>query len=210
MEATYAVKWREPDGQTYLGRLALGACTLELEGRGPEAAIVSRQIGYEEIVVARVGIRGDDRLEGRPAIVIERPDGRYLVTSAGMGAGVVQEIADRLADHRATALRRATVVVPLRNGALAAVRELVAQGPPFDPAGTALTQHQLLLTEEEAIFVFEAQSEQGLAALLGELDLWAAADAWQQFVAGPPRVAVVAYAWERPEQRVVPAVGLGF
>lgn len=101
------------------------------------------------------------------------------------------------------------MVVPLRADALAGVRELVAQGPPFDPAKTALTQHQLLLTEQEAIFVFEAQTEEGLAALLGQLDIWAAAVAWRDLVAGPPRLAAVAYAWERPEPRVVPAVGLG-
>ena len=102
------------------------------------------------------------------------------------------------------------VVVPLKPGALAGVRELVAQGPPFDPARTALTQHQLLLTEQEAIFVFETQSEEGLAVLLGQLDILAAAVAWRELVAGPPRLAAAAYAWERPEPRIVPAVGLGF
>ena len=100
--------------------------------------------------------------------------------------------------------------MPLKVGALAGVRELVAEGPPFDPSRTALTQHQLLLTEQEAIFVFETQSEEGLADLLGQLDILAAAVAWRDFVAGPPRLASVAYVWERPEPRVVPAVGLGF
>ena len=33
VSTTYAVKWREPDGRTYLGRLSLGACALGLEGR---------------------------------------------------------------------------------------------------------------------------------------------------------------------------------
>jgi hypothetical protein len=209
VKTTYAVKWREPDGQTYLGRLALGARTLGLEGRQPDGPAVNRQIGYEEILDLHIGNRGADRLDGQPALVVDRSDGRYLVTSAGMGAGIVQEVADRLADFRRPSLRRATVVVPLQAGALAGVRELVAHGPPFDPAKTAITQHQLLLTEQEAIFVFEAQTEEGLAALLGQLDIWAAADAWRDLVAGPPRVAAVAYAWERPEPRVVSAFGLG-
>lgn len=209
MRTTYAIKWREPDGQTYLGRLAFGARTLALQGRGPDGPAVDTQIAYEEILNLSIGSRGADRLDGQPALVVERADGRYLVTSAGIGAGIVHEIVDRLADLRGGALRRATVVVPLRAGALAGVRELVAQGPPFDPAKTALTQHQLLLTEQEAIFVFEAQTEEGLAALLGQLDIWAAAVAWRDLVAGPPRLAAVAYAWERPEPRVVPAVGLG-
>jgi len=210
VKTTYAVKWREPDGKTYLGRLALGARTLGLEGRGPDGPAVTRQVGYEEILGLRIGSRGADRLDDQPALVFDRADGRYLVTSAGMGAGIVQEIADRLAGFRGSARRRATVVVPLRAGALAGVRELVAKGPPFDPARTALTQHQLLLTEQEAIFIFETQSEEGLAALLGQLDIMAAAVAWRDLVAAPPRLAAVAYAWERPEPRIVPAVGLGF
>ncbi len=210
MKTTYAVKWREPDGQTYLGRLALGARVLDLEGRQRDGPAMNRQIGYEEILSLRIGSRGADRLDGQPALVVERADGRYLVTSAGLGAGIVQEVADRLAGLRGHARRRATVILPLKTGALAGVRDLVAQGPPFDPARTALTQHQLLLTEREAIFVFETQSEEGLAALLGQLDILAAAVAWCDLVAGPPRLAAVAYAWERPEPRIVPAVGLGF
>ena len=210
MATTYAVKWREPDGRTYLGRLALGARTLGLEGRERDGLAIDRQFGYEEILSLRIGSRGADRLDDQPALIMERADGRYLVASAGMGAGIVQEVADRLAGFRGAGRRRATVVVPLKAGALAGVRELVAGGPPFDPARTALTQHQLLLTEQEAIFVFETQSEEGLAELLGQLDILAAAVAWRDFVAGPPRLASVAYVWERPEPRMVPAVGLGF
>jgi len=209
VKTTYAVKWREPDGQTYLGRLTLGMRTLALEGRRRNAPASTRQIGFEEILSLRIDSRGRDRFDGQPALVVERADGVYLVTSAGMGAGIIHEIADRLAGFRGDARRRATVVVPLKAGALVGVRELVADGPPFDPARTALTQHELLLTEQEAIFVFESQSEEGLAALLGELDVLSATVAWRDLVAGPPRLAAVAYAWERPEPRIVPAVGLG-
>jgi hypothetical protein len=209
VKTTYAVKWREPDGQTYLGRLALGPRTLRLEGRGSGGPAVNRQIGYEEVQGLRLGSHGPDRLDGRPALVFERADGPYLVTSAGMSAGIVQELVDRLAGLRLAAPLRATVVVPLKEDAVDSVRELVAHGPPFDPAETALTRHQLLLTPQEAIFVFEAETEQGLAALLGQLDIWAAAVAWRDLVGGPPRLAEVAYAWERLEPRVVPAVGLG-
>ena len=198
-----------PTGGPYLGRLVLGAQTLRFEGRGSDGPAVNRQIGYREILGLRVGSHGADRLDGQPALVVERADGRYLVTSAGIGAGIVQELVDRLAGLRRGALRRATVVVPLHAGALARVRELIVHGPPFDPAKTALTQYQLLLTEHEAIFVFEAQTEEGLAVLLGQLDVLAATVAWRDLVAGPPRLAAVAYAWERPEPRLVPAVGLG-
>lgn len=210
MKVTYAVKWREPDGRTFLGRLALGPSTLRLEGRERGGPVVDRQIGYEEMQGLGVSRHGADRLDGQPTLVVERADGPYLVTSAGMGAGIVQELLDRLAELRVATPWRATIVVPLREGAIGHVRELVAKGPPFDPVETALTRHKLLLTPQEAIFVFETQTDKGLALLLSQFDIWAAAVAWQDLVDGAPRLAEVAYAWERPEPRVVPAVGLGF
>jgi hypothetical protein len=209
---TYAVKWREPNGQTFVGRLALGPRTLRLDGRRRGAAEppVSRQFSYEELQGLRIGSRGAERLDGRPALVVERPDGAYFFSDAGMGAPIVQELVERLSHLCLAASRKATVVVPLKEGAIDQVRELVAQGPPFDPAGTPLTQHELVLTTQEAIFVFETETEVDLQALLNQLDVWAAAAAWGELMAGPPRLADTAYAWERPEPYVVPAVGLGF
>ena len=104
VNTTYAVKWREPDGQTYLGRLSLSAWALGLEGRGSSGPAVARRIGYDEILGFRIGSRCD-RLDGQPALVVDRADGRYLVTSAGIGAGIVQEVVDRLASLRRAALR---------------------------------------------------------------------------------------------------------
>lgn len=203
---TYAVKWREPDGQTFIGRLALGPRALRIEGRrrGAEGPAVERQFGYDELQGLRLGSRAE-RLDGRPALVVEQPEGAYLVADAGMGAPIVQELADRLADLRLAAPRKATVVVPLEEGAIDRVRELVSHGPPFDPAETPLTRHELLLTPREAIFVFEAETEGELRALLSQLDIWAAAAAWGELVAGPPRLADIAYAWESPEPSLVPA-----
>ena len=198
---TYAVKWREPDGQTFIGRLALGPRTLRLVGRTPGAGgpTVDRQIGYAELQGLRIGSHGADRLDGRPALVVDRANGPYLVADAGMGAPIVQELVDRLAHLRRAAPRKATVVVSLKEGAIDRVRELVGQGPPFDPARTPLTRHELFLTPREAIFVFEAESEDGLKALLGQLDIWAAAAAWGELVVGAPRLADIGYAWERTD-----------
>ena len=167
---------------------------------------VERRFGYEELRGLRIGSGSADRLDGRPALVVERADGAYLVADAGQGAPVVQELVERLSDLRHCAARRAIVVVPLREGALDRVRELVAHGPPFDPGETGLLRHELLLTPGEAIFVFEAESEEGLRLFLSGLDLSAAA-AWGELVAGPPRLAESAYSWEQSE---LPGVGLGF
>ena len=88
------------------------------------------------------------------------------------------------------------------------IGEDFGHGPLFDPAETTLTRHQLLLTEHEAIFLFEAQTDEGLKALLSTADVWAAAVTWQDLAAGPPRLAEVAYAWDRPGPRAAPAIGL--
>jgi hypothetical protein len=95
---TYAVKWREPDGQTFIGRLSLGPRTLLLDGRrrGVDEPPVNRQFGYKGLQGLRIGSRGTDRLDGRPALVVERPEGNYLVSDAGQGAPIVQELVERL------------------------------------------------------------------------------------------------------------------
>ena len=86
--ATYAVKWREPDGQTFVGRLALNLRALRLDGRG-----VTRELAYDRLCGSRA-----DRLDGRPALVLERADGRYLVAGVGTGGPVVQELVDRISE----------------------------------------------------------------------------------------------------------------
>ena len=103
---TYAVKWREPDGQTFIGRLALDPQTLRLDGRrrGVEEAPVNRQFGYEQFSGIRIGRRGAERLDGQPALVVERSDGAYLVADAGMGAPILQELVERVTELRLAAL----------------------------------------------------------------------------------------------------------
>ncbi len=99
---TYAVTWREPDGQTYVGRLTLGLLTLGLDGRlrGAEEPPVRRQFGYEGLRSLRLGGRGAERLDGRPALVVQRPEGTYLVGDAGMGAPILQELVERVSELR--------------------------------------------------------------------------------------------------------------
>ena len=105
---TYAVKWREPNGQTFIGRLALGPRSLRLDGRrrGAEEPPVNRRFRYEELQSLRIGSRGVDRLDGRPALIVEWHEGAYLVAGAGMGAPIVQELVDRLVELRLDAAGR--------------------------------------------------------------------------------------------------------
>ena len=99
---TYAIKWREPSGQTFIGRLAFGARTLRLDGRrsGANEPPVYRHLRYDELQSLRIGSRGADRLDGRPALVVEWLEGAYLFAGAGQGAPIVQELGDRLVELR--------------------------------------------------------------------------------------------------------------
>jgi hypothetical protein len=207
VQTSYAVKWSEPDGQTFVGQLELSPTALVLEGRDGTGCAVRREIGFDQLLSFRVGQRADERLDGQPTLVVERLDGQFLVTSTVMHTGLVQEVVHRLSELTDLAPRRATVVIPLKEGASEQAWELAAQGPPFDPAETLLTRHQLLLTASEVIFVFEAESGPAFERFLSELDLWAAAADWRDLVAGTPRLAELVYAWERPVQ--LSGVGLG-
>ena len=94
---------------------------------------------------------------------------------------------------------RIVVVVPVKESAREHVRALVAKGPPFDLPSSGLDAHHVFLTEREAIFVFEAADRSALETLAANVDVWAAADAWRECVAGEPRLAEDAYSWTRSD-----------
>ena len=91
-------------------------------------------------------------------------------------------------------------MLPLAGGASERVAELLRKGPPFDPAEIGLGRHQVFLTEREAIFLFESVSAEAAERLLSSSRVWAAAAAWKELVAGPPRLADEAYSWLSPEE----------
>jgi hypothetical protein len=91
---------------------------------------------------------------------------------------------------------RIVVVAPLREGMRESARLLIEEGPPFDPAGTALTRHEVYLTDREAVFVFEGPDAKAVVeTLVGDSDVWKTAAAWKECLAGRPRLAEPAYSW---------------
>jgi len=101
--------------------------------------------------------------------------------------------------HRAFA-----VVVPLAEGKADVVREFLLEGPPFDPAEVGLEHHQVFVTDEEAVFVFETVAGvQGFEQLLNEPDFWDVIVSWRRCASGQPRVVAAGYEW--PEGRGAPA-----
>lgn len=96
-------------------------------------------------------------------------------------------------------MSRAVVVVPLREGASRRAAELLRKGPPFDPEEIGLERHHVFLTDQEAVFVFEADDPGAAERLAANGSVWSAAVGWKDLVAGPPRLADDAYSWLRPQ-----------
>lgn len=93
------------------------------------------------------------------------------------------------------------VVLPLKKDAHERARALLAKGPPFDLERTGFDRHEVFLTDQEVVFVFEAPGSAATLKLPGEdPSLWRVAAAWQPLMAGRPRKAETAYSWARPEQ----------
>lgn len=105
METSYAVKWREPGGESYVGRLELGPRALHLVGDAGGVR-VDRQIGYDELRGLRIAHDEGERIDGRRALVIERAQGAaYHLTGAVFEAGILHELVDRLSGLSLAAAR---------------------------------------------------------------------------------------------------------
>jgi hypothetical protein len=89
------------------------------------------------------------------------------------------------------------VIVPLKPGSRDAVRRLLLRGPPFDPEKLpALERHEVLLTDEEAVFLFESRAgAEALTPFLSAPSFWDKAAAWRDHLARPPRLAEDVYSW---------------
>lgn len=96
-------------------------------------------------------------------------------------------------------MSRLVLVASIKEGVGERVRELLAQGPPFELERTAVEWHDVYVTEREVIFVFESSTEQALRIPGDDPAVWKAAAAWQQCLAGRPRKATTAFSWTRTD-----------
>jgi len=197
MRSTYGVVWREGEGPLSRGKLELLPESLRLDGVAASAPL-SREVSYDQLAEVRVGRAAGERIGGRPSLVLEPRAGGTISIASIAEAGVIGELAERIAVLRAG--RRVVVVLPLREGSAEAVRLLLADGPPFDPDALGLERHTVYLTGEEVVFVFEWRGETAFESLLAQPGLWDVAAAWTGLAAGPPRPAGPAYTWTRPDE----------
>jgi hypothetical protein len=204
MRTTYGVVWREEDERIARGRLELLPRSLRLDGTSGSKP-TTREISYDQLAEIRIGRTTGDRLNGRPSLVLERLGAKPVAIATVAEVGGLAEIVERLAALQlgAERERRTAVVVPLREGADVTARNLLADGPPFDLEALGLDRHDVFLTPQEAIFVFECeQGAQGFEALIQDPGLWQAASAWHDLVSGPPRIAEDMFSWARPERAI--------
>ena len=198
MERSYGVVWKEGSRAPVPGKLELLPRVLRLEGLER-----SWEVPYEAVAAIRVGRSPSERINGGPSVVVERNLGDPITIATVAQPSVVGEIAERLAALRlgAETSNRVIVIVPLKPESHASVRRLLQQGPPFDPGAIeGLDRHQVFLTPDEAVFVFESHvAADALAPLLADPKLWEAAAAWGEYVAGAPRIAEEIFSWTRSE-----------
>ena len=92
-------------------------------------------------------------------------------------------------------MSRLVVVAPLRPGGDARARELLDEGPPFDLADSPFDWHEVFVTPQEVVFVFEGNETLSLTA--GDPAIMRAAKAWADCLDGRPRIARSAFSWKR-------------
>jgi hypothetical protein len=94
--SSYAVLWSEPRHEVEAGKLELEPGSLRFEGsRGRRGARIHR-VAYTEIDGVRVGHCPQERLCGRPSLVLDLAVGGPLRIGSVDSVGTVSELADEL------------------------------------------------------------------------------------------------------------------
>jgi hypothetical protein len=93
------------------------------------------------------------------------------------------------------------IVARLKDGTEPRAQELVANGAPFDPAAEGLARHTVYISAGEVVFVFEGHEVEWIVdGVVTDPYRWTvsnAFEAWRPIIEGEPRIARVAYSWDR-------------
>jgi hypothetical protein len=198
---TYAVTWQDLSGKLSSGKLELSPEGMIFEGSAGNGPI-RVEIGYDEISTIRVARASADCLAGRPTLVLERRGDASISIASVAQTGIVSELAERLAKvllEERSKLTRLAVVLPLQQGVGDRARSLIDEGPPFDIEASGLESHHVFVTDSEVVFLFEGETPAAFRRLAAQAHLSTVASAWNELLAGPPRVAEDAYSWARPK-----------
>lgn len=95
-------------------------------------------------------------------------------------------------------MSRFALVAKLVTGAETQAADLIAAGPPFDPAAVGLVRHTVYLAYDEVVFVFEGpEAESIVSDVVDDPFRSPVFSAWRELVDQPPRIAREAYFWAR-------------
>jgi len=97
-------------------------------------------------------------------------------------------------------MEQLAIVARLKPGAEALAADLIANGPPFDPAESGLDRHTVFLSADEVVFVFEGHEVEWVVdRLVDEPFHWlvtTALEEWRTLLDGQPRIARPKYSWK--------------
>jgi hypothetical protein len=95
MRTSYGVVWREGEHPLARGKLELFPLTLRLDGMtGSEPT--TREIAYDNLAEIRMGRSPEERIDGRPSLVLAPRTGDTFSISSVAQAGILAEIAERV------------------------------------------------------------------------------------------------------------------
>jgi nucleotide-binding universal stress UspA family protein len=101
-------------------------------------------------------------------------------------------------DHRG--MERVAVTAMLRPGAEERARQLLSEGPPFDPGRAGFDRHAVYVCSGLVVFLFDGPDvERKVVALLNDRLRSASFAAWGPLLDGQPRIAHEAYYWDGEE-----------
>lgn len=105
-------------------------------------------------------------------------------------------------------MNRLMVIARLKEDAHDEAERLLREGPPFDVEELGLHRHGAYLTAGEIVFFFEAPEVEWIVNdIVDNPAMSRAFRAWENLVAGPPRLAHERFYWSRDDAKL--GIGLG-
>ena len=94
-------------------------------------------------------------------------------------------------------MRQLAVVARLKPDAETKAKALIEAGPPFDPDVVGLERHAIYLSSGEVVFVFEGPDVEYVRDIVDDPHRSPVFTAWTELLDGSPRIARIAYSWDR-------------
>jgi hypothetical protein len=93
---SHAVTWYEDGLPNYTGKLEVTPAELRFEGASARGRTSVQTLRYDDIASVRVGRGSEERLQGRPTLLLERRSGGLIRISSLTGLGAIRELADNV------------------------------------------------------------------------------------------------------------------